>query len=163
MPPITKPSTLPYRPCAGIVLVNAEGLVFAGRRLDTSSTEPSAWQMPQGGIDAGETPDVAAFREMEEEIGTRNAQLLGQTPEWIAYDLPPHLLGKVWKGKYRGQKQKWFAFKFQGADGDINIDTEHPEFSDWTWMEASKLLERTVEFKRHVYEEVFKEFKGFLR
>lgn len=168
MPPATSApdpdlSTLPYRPCAGIVLINDEGLVFSGRRIDGGETHGNLWQLPQGGIDEGESPEVAAWREMEEEIGTRAARLVGEAEDWLTYDLPPELLGKVWKGRYRGQKQRWFAFAFEGQDADINIETEHPEFSEWQWMRASDLLQRTVAFKRDVYERVFEEFANLLK
>lgn len=163
MPPPIDPDSLPYRPCAGILLLNTQGLVFSGRRLDGGETRGNLWQMPQGGIDEGEAPDAAAWREMEEEIGTRKATLLGEVEDWINYDLPLELLGKVWKGRYRGQKQKWFAFRFEGVDGDINIETEHPEFSEWQWMPASDLMSETVPFKRDVYTRVFEEFSEFLK
>lgn len=162
-PPIIDREDLPYRPCAGICLINAGGLVFAGRRIDGGETRGNLWQMPQGGIDEGEPSDVAAFREMEEEIGTRKASLLAEVSGWIPYDLPPELLGKVWKGKYRGQKQKWFAFRFEGVDADISIETQHPEFSTWAWMKADDLLAETVPFKRDVYARVFEEFAAFLK
>lgn len=163
MPPVIDPGSIPYRPCAGILLTNKDGLVFSGRRIDGGETRGNLWQMPQGGIDEGEDPTLAAWREMEEEIGTRAARLLGETKEWLTYDLPPELLGKVWKGRYRGQKQKWFAFVFEGEDKDINIETEHPEFSEWQWMRASDLLACTVEFKRDVYGRVFEEFSEVLK
>ena len=136
--------------------------MFSGRRIDGGETHGNLWQLPQGGIDEGESPEVAAWREMEEEIGTRAARLLGEAGGWLTYDLPPELLGKVWKGRYRGQKQKWFAFQFEGRDVDINIETEHPEFSEWQWMRARALLQRTVAFKRDVYERVFEEFADLL-
>lgn len=163
MPTAIDPENLPYRPCAGICLINRDGLVFAGRRIDGGEARGNLWQMPQGGIDEGEACDIAAFREMEEEIGTRKASLLCEVRDWILYDLPPDLLGKVWKGKYRGQKQKWFAFRFEGVDSDISIETEHPEFSTWAWMKADDLLAETVPFKRGVYVRVFEEFAEFLK
>lgn len=176
MPPVIDPDktnsqstrfdALPYRPCAGICLIR-DGLVFSGRRLDGGETSNGSggnlWQMPQGGIDEGETPVAAVWREMEEEIGTRAARLLGEIEDWITYDLPADLLGKVWKGRYRGQKQKWFAFAFEGVDADINIETEHPEFSQWQWMHAADLVADTVPFKRDVYARVFEEFARFLK
>lgn len=163
MPTTIDPDSLPYRPCAGICLINSDGLIFAGRRIDGGEARGHLWQMPQGGIDEGEAPGVAALREMEEEIGTRKASLLAEAPDWIPYDLPPELLGKVWKGKYRGQKQKWFAFRFEGVDADISIETQHPEFSTWAWMTAEDLLAETVPFKRDVYTRVFDEFAAFLK
>ena len=135
----TGPGGLPYRPCAGVVLINAEGLIFAGQRIDTQG----AWQMPQGGIDEGEDPRQAALRELVEETGVSpdKVQVLAETPGWVYYDLPPELLGKVWKGRYGGQRQKWVLMRFLGQDADIRIDTDHPEFQEWRWMPAAALLE----------------------
>lgn len=147
----------PYRLGVGLVLFNAQGLVFAARRIDTK--EP-AWQFPQGGIDEGEDPLTAAFREMKEEIGTDKAELIAESRDWIAYDLPPELADKVWKGRYRGQKQKWYALKFLGDDTDIDIDTEHPEFSEWRWMKLSDVPPLIVPFKRALYDQVAAEFAG---
>ncbi|EKE44530.1 hydrolase, NUDIX family protein of the NudH subfamily [Oceaniovalibus guishaninsula JLT2003] len=147
---------LPYRPCAGVVLVR-DGLVFAGQRLDHPG---GAWQMPQGGIDAGETPRDAALRELEEETGVTRSlvRVEGETPDWITYDLPPELLGRLWKGRFRGQRQKWFLMRFDGSDADVNIATAHPEFSDWTWLTPQELVTRIVPFKRDVYDAVFRAF-----
>ncbi|MEI8394874.1 MAG: RNA pyrophosphohydrolase [Rhodospirillaceae bacterium] len=142
-----KQANLPYRPCVGILLFNDRGLIFVARRIDT----PGAWQMPQGGIDDDESPDEAALRELKEETGTENAKLVAQTKEWLRYDLPEHLIGKVWKGRWRGQTQKWFAARFTGADSDINIATEHPEFDAWKWAKPEQLLSMIVPFKREVY------------
>ncbi len=152
---------LPYRPCAGVVLVNADGHVFAGRRIDHDS---GAWQMPQGGIDAGETPRDAALRELEEETGlSRHAvQVEAETGDWVLYDLPDELLGRVWRGRYRGQKQKWLLCRFRGRDADVNIHTEHPEFDAWTWMAPDELTAQIVPFKRAVYETVFAAFRDRL-
>ena len=148
---------LPYRPCAGVVLVNADGHIFAGRRLDHAA---GAWQMPQGGIDDGETPHEAALRELEEETGLSRdlVEVEGETDDWILYDLPDDLLGKVWKGRYRGQRQKWFLCRFRGRDDDVNIETDHPEFSAWTWMTPDELIAQIVPFKREVYGAVFARF-----
>jgi len=143
--------SLPYRPCVGIMLLNPEGKVFVAKRIDTMV---EAWQMPQGGIDEGESSTEAAFREMEEEIGTRNAKILQEHDGWLHYDLPEHLMGKVWQGKYRGQKMKWYLMRFQGQDNDINLETEHPEFSEWKWLEMDKLCQYIVEFKRPLYEQL---------
>lgn len=157
---VTGPGGLPYRDCAGVVLMNGDGLVFAGQRIDT----PGAWQMPQGGIDKGETPRQAALRELEEEIGVR-ADLVGvvaETPDWVRYDLPPELLGKVWKGKYGGQRQKWYLLRFAGTDADIRIDTAHPEFDRWCWMQADDLIDHIVPFKRDVYRQVLGAFSDHL-
>ena len=152
--------TLPYRPCVGVVLLNAEGRVFVGERIDT----PGAWQMPQGGIDGNETPHEAALRELWEETGVTSdkVETLAQTADWLTYDLPPELLGKVWKGKYRGQKQQWVLLRFFGTDGDIRIDTDHPEFARWKWVDGSDLVEGIVPFKRHIYEAITTEFADFL-
>jgi len=146
---------LPYRPCVGIMLLNAAGDVFVGRRIDTLV---EAWQMPQGGIDEGEEPAAAAFREMEEEIGTARASILAQSRGWLDYDLPEHLLGKVWNGRYGGQRQKWFAMRFEGTDGDINLATAQPEFNAWQWLRAETLPDTIVPFKRSLYEQVLREF-----
>ena len=155
------PGGLPYRPCAGVVLMNAEGLVFAGQRIDM----PGAWQMPQGGIDGDETPRDAALRELTEETGVApdKVEVLVETPGWVYYDLPPELLGKVWKGRYGGQRQKWVLMRFLGEDADIRIDTDRPEFQEWRWMPPTALLENIVPFKRGVYEQVLAAFQGWLR
>lgn len=147
-------SDLPYRLGVGIILMNAEGLVFVAERIDT----PGAWQMPQGGIDAGEDPLPAAFRELEEETGTAKAELLVESRDWLAYDLPEDIRGKVWKGRYRGQKQKWFLFRFTGTDSDIDIATEHPEFSAWKWVPPRHLPALIVGFKQDLYRQVVAEF-----
>ena len=146
-----KTSDLPYRPCVGILLLNHEQKVFVGCRIDQRA---EAWQMPQGGIDAGEDPEDAAFRELEEEIGTRQAEIIAVSPGWITYDLPEELVGKVWKGRYRGQKQKWFAMRFLGTDADINLEAHHPEFSEWKWVSMNALPDLIVPFKRQSYVEV---------
>lgn len=155
------PASLPYRPCVGVVLVNRDGLIFAGQRLD--STVP-AWQMPQGGIDEGEKPRAAALRELWEETGVTKdkVEFVAKTADWVTYDLPPELLGKVWGGKFRGQKQKWFLFRFNGTDADVKIDTEHPEFARWRWIGADEMVASIVPFKRAVYEQVVAEFRPHL-
>ncbi|MBR9763761.1 MAG: RNA pyrophosphohydrolase [Rhodobacteraceae bacterium] len=146
-------AALPYRPCVGVVLVNADGHVFTGQRLDS---DVPAWQMPQGGIDPGETPEVAALRELWEETGVQAEKVTveAETDEWIPYDLPDHLLGKVWGGRFRGQEQKWVLMRFHGTDADVNIETAHPEFSEWRWMPPQDLVENIVPFKRAVYARV---------
>lgn len=155
------PETLPYRPCVGVMLINAQGLIFAGQRIDS---EIPAWQMPQGGIDAGEKPKVAALRELVEETGITGdlVEMLAKTEDWITYDLPPDLLGKVWGGKYRGQRQKWFLFRFLGQDDQVQIATGHPEFSTWRWIGADEMVASIVPFKRHVYQSVVAAFRPHL-
>jgi putative (di)nucleoside polyphosphate hydrolase len=152
--------SLPYRLGVGLVLFNAEGLVWVGRRLDQQG---DAWQMPQGGIDEGETPEQAALRELEEEIGTARAEIIAESKDWLTYELPPDLLGVAWKGRYRGQKQKWFALRFIGQDADISIDTEHPEFAEWRWVAFDRLVELIVPFKRDLYRQVTAEFAGLAK
>lgn len=150
-------SDLPYRPCVGVMLANKEGELFVGQRIDTRA---DAWQMPQGGIDAGEDPQRAALRELWEETGVLPALVTveAETEGWVTYDLPPDLVPNIWGGKFRGQKQKWFLLRFQGSDSDINIATQHPEFSKWRWLAPDKVVEAIVPFKRDVYEKVLAEF-----
>ena len=150
---------LPYRSNVGIMMVNEKGYVFVGQRLDNNQ---NAWQMPQGGIDAGEDPETAAYRELLEETGVKKQDIrfLASSSQWLSYDLPEDLIPILWNGKFRGQKQKWFLFKFLGEDGDINIATEHPEFSKWKWISQENLLKEIVPFKKSVYENVLKEFKN---
>jgi putative (di)nucleoside polyphosphate hydrolase len=145
-----------YRHCVGIFLLNRDRQVFVGRRLDTA---PAAWQLPQGGIDDGETPESAGWREMLEEIGTDKARLLARSRVWRSYDLPPDLARRMWRGRYKGQTQLWLAFSFEGEDTDIRLDTEHPEFADWRWMEPARLPELAVSFKRAIYLSVVDEFR----
>jgi putative (di)nucleoside polyphosphate hydrolase len=145
-----------YRPAVGIMLLNRAGEVFVARRIDMP-TMP-AWQMPQGGIDPGETPLQAALRELKEEIGTDKAELLGESLGWLRYDLPPELARGMWGGRYRGQQQKWFAMRFTGTDGDIDLATEHPEFNAWKWMRPERLPEVIVPFKRQLYIDILAEF-----
>lgn len=156
-----KIARLPYRPCVGVALIDKAGRLFAAQRLD--NPEP-AWQMPQGGVDRGEELQAAALRELEEEtsVSASKVTLLREHPDWIDYDLPPDLVGKLWKGRFRGQTQKWFAMRFEGVDGDVNIETEHPEFRCWAWMPAGELIDKIVPFKRHVYTRVFEEFRDLL-
>ena len=156
-----KADKLPYRPCVGVVLIDRRGMIFAGRRKDTDAP---AWQMPQGGIDKGEEPEAAALRELGEETGVApdRVEVIGRTPDWVTYDLPPELLGKVWGGKYRGQKQLWFLMRFLGEDAEIDIETEHPEFREWRWVTADEMLAAIVPFKRAVYAEVVAAFRDRL-
>ena len=149
---------LPYRSNVGIMLINDDGHVFVGQRLDNNQ---NAWQMPQGGIDGDEDPKTAAYRELLEETGVerQNVKFLASSSEWLLYDLPEYLIPRLWDGKYRGQKQKWFLFKFLGADEDINITTEHPEFSNWKWIPKEDLLKEIVPFKKSVYKSVLREFE----
>lgn len=158
---MTEATSLPYRPCVGVMLINPQGLIFAGQRLDSDSP---AWQMPQGGIDEGETPRKAAFRELWEETGVGKdlVQFVAKSDGWVTYDLPPELLGKVWGGKFRGQRQKWFLFRFTGSDDQIRIATEHPEFSQWKWVQADEMLAAIVPFKRAVYDQVVTGFRSHL-
>jgi len=153
---------LPYRPCVGILLLNKADKVFVGRRIDTAQEGDNIWQMPQGGIDKGEEPAAAALRELEEEIGTGKAEIIAESGQWLHYDLPDHLVGKVWKGRYRGQKQRWFALRFNGEDGDIDLATEHPEFDAWQWVELEDVPGLVIPFKRDTYRAVVSEFRELL-
>jgi len=152
---------LPYRQNVGVMLTNGKGEVFVGQRLDS---EVAAWQMPQGGIDEGETPLDAALRELTEETGVLADQVtvIAETKGWVTYDLPHHIVPRIWKGRFRGQKQKWVLMRFDGTDDQINIDVEHPEFSEWCWLPADQLIPNIVDFKRAVYEQVLGEFAGLL-
>ena len=160
------PNTLPYRPCVGIVLLNAEGRVWLGRRFEdlVSQEYHHRWQMPQGGIDKGEDPKVAAFRELYEETGICSATIIAESKGWIRYDLPPEAVGKALKGKYRGQEQKWFAMRFTGEENEINLqpDGHKPEFDAWRWATASEALREIVGFKRDAYRAVLEEFDALL-
>jgi putative (di)nucleoside polyphosphate hydrolase len=158
---MTAKQDLPYRPCAGVMLLNAGGLAFAGQRIDTTM---EAWQMPQGGIDPGEDAEQAALRELGEEIGVgpEHVELIAQAPGEFFYDLPDDLIGKVWKGKWRGQRQKWFLYRFLGEDTDINLATPHPEFMSWRWVDPYELPALIVPFKRRLYEDVIAAFSGHL-
>ena len=154
---MTDPATLPYRPCAGVMLLNAHGQVFVGQRLDSTL---EAWQMPQGGIDKGEAPYAAAIRELWEETGVSAelVELVAEAPDELFYDLPEDLIGKLWKGKWRGQRQRWFLFRFLGQDSDVNIATAEPEFRAWRWADPADLPDLIVPFKRELYRDVLKAF-----
>ena len=150
-----------YRPGVGIMLVNRDGLVFVGRRINMPA-ELAAWQMPQGGVDPGETPREAALRELREEVGTDKAEILGETQGWLHYDLPTEIAGKSWGGRYRGQRQKWFAMRFTGEDSDIDpAATEHPEFDAWEWVAVERLPELIVPFKRPLYVAALEELRRY--
>jgi putative (di)nucleoside polyphosphate hydrolase len=154
-------ASLPFRPCVGLVVLNREGRIFAGQRVDNPG---DAWQMPQGGIDPGESPREAAFRELHEETGIlpERATLLRESALWREYELPRHLVPKLWGGRFRGQTQRWFALRFVGEDGEIDLDAHHREFSRWAWMAPDELITRIVPFKRDTYGAVFAEFADLL-
>lgn len=154
-------SHLPYRPNVGLMILNADGHVFVGQRTDRYS---DAWQMPQGGVDKGEDTLVAALREMEEETGITSdkVDLIHASDKWIPYELPLDLLPRLWGGKYRGQEQKWYLFRFNGVDADINIETDDQEFKAWKWLPVDQLVDAIVPFKRDVYQAVLNEFQGHL-
>jgi putative (di)nucleoside polyphosphate hydrolase len=158
---MTDPTTLPYRPAAGVMLLNREGKVFVAQRLDSTL---EAWQMPQGGLDEGEEPQDGALRELEEEtgIGRDKVEILARAPEPLLYDLPADLAGKLWKGKWRGQRQDWFLCRFTGEDSDVNLETEHPEFRAWKWADPDTLPAMIVPFKRKLYEDVLAAFRAWL-
>tara|TARA_B100000131_G_C18047145_1_gene584882 strand:- start:22 stop:489 length:468 start_codon:yes stop_codon:yes gene_type:complete len=148
-----------FRPCVGLVLINHDGLIFLGQRLDSNL---DAWQMPQGGIDDGETPYQAGLREMMEEVGTNNVEFLGEMEEWLDYEIPNKLAKRLWDGKYIGQTQKWLAFRFLGKDEEININTKDPEFSTWKWEKANQALKLAVPFKKDIYKKVIEKYNEFL-
>ncbi len=148
-----------YRPAVGAMLLDRRNRVFVGRRIDVAH---DAWQMPQGGIGRGEAPRDAALRELAEEIGTDKARVLAESRGWLSYDLPPDIAARMWEGRYRGQRQKWFALRFTGEDGDIDVATEHPEFGAWKWVEAGELPGLAAPFKRPLYRAVLIEFAEIL-
>jgi putative (di)nucleoside polyphosphate hydrolase len=154
--PALRHEDLPYRPCVGVMLLNREGLVFVGKRIDQTL---EGWQMPQGGIDEGESPREAAMRELKEEIGTNNAEFLRELPDWMTYDLPEHLLGIALRGRYRGQRQKWLAMRLLGDDKEIDINTHEPEFAEWKWLAIEALPRLIVPFKRDTYAKVIAGFR----
>ncbi|HEX7007032.1 MAG TPA: RNA pyrophosphohydrolase [Alphaproteobacteria bacterium] len=148
-----------YRPGTGIMLVNPDRLVLVARRIDMPS---EAWQMPQGGIDPNESPVEAALRELREEIGTDRAEIVAESRDWLNYDLPPELIGKLWGGRFRGQTQKWFLCRFTGTDADIDLNTEHPEFLAWRWARLDELPDLIVPFKRALYRAIVAEFRPLI-
>jgi putative (di)nucleoside polyphosphate hydrolase len=157
-------SLLPYRPNVGAVLFNRDGLVFVARRADLPNAEApaGAWQLPQGGIDPDEDPRSAVLRELEEEIGTDHAEVIGEHPDWLSYDLPPHLVGVALGGRFRGQKQRWFALRFLGEDSDIKLDANpNPEFDAWRWVTLRGLSALAVDFKQPIYETIARSFAHF--
>ena len=152
-------SELPLRTGVGIILLNNNNKVFVARRIDNAK---NFWQMPQGGVDHGENFLKAAYRELEEETSIKNVELIKELDGLIEYELPPHLLGIIWKGKYRGQKQKWFVVRFLGEDSEININTKNPEFLDWKWIELDKITDEVVDFKLNVYKNVKEKVKKII-
>jgi putative (di)nucleoside polyphosphate hydrolase len=152
-----------YRPCVGIMLLNKQGLVWIGRRFEKQNDEGTGkwWQMPQGGIDEGEDPAKTVLRELQEETGITSAHIIAEAPNWLTYDLPKHLIGKSWGGKYRGQKQKWFAVQFDGDDAEINLKQpgQKQEFDAWRWVRMSEMMELIIAFKREVYVDVIAAFR----
>jgi putative (di)nucleoside polyphosphate hydrolase len=160
--------SLPYRPCAGITVLNRDGLVFVGRRTDgpEHTDDTHVWQMPQGGIDDNEDPYKAALRELYEETNIRSVEKLGEITDWLTYDIPRDVVGRAWKGQYRGQKQKWYALRFTGDESEINVSQpgggkHEAEFLDWRWVEMKELPALVVPFKQQIYERVVKEFAKF--
>ncbi len=159
--PSVRPQDLPYRPAAGVMLINAAGKVFVAQRLDSTL---EAWQMPQGGLDDGEDPEAGALRELEEETGIARdlVEIIARTAEDLYYDLPEDLVGKMWKGRWRGQRQAWFLCRFLGSDQDVNLHTAHPEFRAWRWADAEDLPTMIVPFKKKLYEDVLAAFRRYL-
>jgi putative (di)nucleoside polyphosphate hydrolase len=158
---VTNLDSLPYRPAAGVMLINREGKVFVAQRLDSTL---EAWQMPQGGLDEGEDAEAGALRELEEETGipSDKVEIIARCPVELTYDLPEDLAGKLWKGKWRGQRQSWFLARFLGEDGDVNIETDHPEFRAWKWADPAELPAMIVPFKKKLYEDVLEAFREWL-
>jgi putative (di)nucleoside polyphosphate hydrolase len=166
---MTDKEALPYRPCVGIMLLNRQGLAFVGRRADQTGAPEGAgqwWQMPQGGMDEGEEPEQAARRELFEETGVRSISIIAQASDWLLYDLPRHLIGIAWEGRYRGQKQMWFAARLEGPESEIDIsphEGHEQEFDAWQWVRVTELPSLVVPFKRAVYERVVEEFAPLVK
>lgn len=162
-------TALPYRPCVGIMVLNASRQIWVGQRADAPGDAEGRgtwWQMPQGGIDPHEDPRTAALRELQEETAMKTVEVIGETPDWLTYDLPPHLIGKAWGGRYRGQRQKWFAVRFLGDEAEIDLGepgTPNAEFITWRWCAADELATHIVPFKRDVYLEILRVFQPLLR
>ena len=152
-------SKLPLRKGVGVVVLNKENKIFVAKRIDNPK---NFWQMPQGGVDENEDYLSAAFRELKEETSIQSVELIKEIDDMTSYELPDHLLGIIWKGRYRGQKQKWFLMKFNGKDSEINLNTAHPEFLDWKWIEINKITETVVKFKLNVYKKIQEEVKKIL-
>jgi putative (di)nucleoside polyphosphate hydrolase len=155
----SKKIDLPFRSGVGIVVLNRENKIFVAKRIDNKN---NFWQMPQGGVDEGEDYLAAAYRELEEETSIKNVDLVKELDGLISYELPKNLLGVIWKGKYRGQEQKWFVMKFLGKDAEINIKTDHPEFCEWKWIDLENITDLVVDFKLHVYMDIKKQVKEIL-
>jgi putative (di)nucleoside polyphosphate hydrolase len=155
------PETTRYRQCVGIMLINGRGHVFVARRADMPATP--AWQMPQGGIDWEETPREAAMRELEEEIGTAKVEIVAESRGWMTYDFPLEVAGRIWRGRFRGQQQKWFLMRFTGCDADIDLGSKHPEFDAFRWVDPEQLPKLIVAFKRQLYIDVLTEFRAHCR
>ncbi len=157
---MTKTKNLPYRKGVGMMIINQRGEIFIGKRIDTKT---QGWQMPQGGINIGETPSRAAFREMEEELGTNKGRIIAESKYWYSYDLPDFLVPKLWDGNYKGQMQKWYLIRFTGSEKDINIHTPEPEFNNWRWINVEELPKMVIHFKRKLYDSVLEEFKPLIK
>lgn len=165
-PSETPPSD--YRECVGICLINGDGQIFVARRLDLGSNEAPSdaplkpWQMPQGGIDPGEMPETAARRELLEETGIVQATIIGASRYWYSYNLPAEIAARKWHGRYRGQTQKWYAMRFEGTDADVDLDTAHPEFEEWKWVDRADVVDCVIPFKRDVYRHILAEFDAII-